>query len=420
MSVEVPLLQTRIDKLSAEIAQQREVLKQLELSKSVAQRQLNAIRDPIARLPLEISSEIFLRCLPLHPEPRASSPPMLLLNVCNAWTDIALSTPALWATIRLAFPGVAVLQTWLQRAHDYALSISLHKGLNDGVAAVLGQYATQVKELKIYDEELRVDFSTCTGFESFSRLESLTIGASRPSNDGDINSFGLPEILGLLRLAPNLVECTFHRVWTDFMPRNAETLLLLSLRCLKFGEFAKLRDLRYLGSDDVILRYLSLPALETLAFAFNGISSEDFLRFLKRSSPPLQTLILGDDSERLRFNQVEEWLRLIPSLAHLELYVHTTSFLDALLSALAESSSHLLPNLHTLKIWYDHVISESSYWTLLRALSNRRMQLVCVEVRLGTSLPAQPELEPDVRSGLQQLVAAGMDIRIGTDFQNFI
>ncbi|KAJ6523341.1 hypothetical protein B0H19DRAFT_1386466, partial [Mycena capillaripes] len=69
MSVEE--LQVRINKLLAEdiiLQEDLEVLKQLQQNKNDAQCQLNgvlnAIRDPVARLPLEISSEIFLQWSP--------------------------------------------------------------------------------------------------------------------------------------------------------------------------------------------------------------------------------------------------------------------------------------------------------------------------------------------------------------------
>ncbi|KAJ7046940.1 hypothetical protein C8F04DRAFT_938210, partial [Mycena alexandri] len=81
---------------------QKEVLNLLNLlerGKKAAQRQLNALRDPIARLPLEISSEIFLQCVPSYPQPDVCAAPMLLLNICDAWTNIALSTPAIWAAL---------------------------------------------------------------------------------------------------------------------------------------------------------------------------------------------------------------------------------------------------------------------------------------------------------------------------------
>ncbi|KAJ7763594.1 hypothetical protein DFH07DRAFT_1059264, partial [Mycena maculata] len=96
-------LQTRLEKISADIDLQKEVLRKLEHSKSLVQGQLNAICDPMARLPLEIWPEIFLGCLPLLPEPGAHDAPMLLLNICHKWTDITLATPALWAAIHVPF-----------------------------------------------------------------------------------------------------------------------------------------------------------------------------------------------------------------------------------------------------------------------------------------------------------------------------
>ncbi|KAJ7343354.1 hypothetical protein DFH08DRAFT_746875, partial [Mycena albidolilacea] len=137
-------LLARISQLSAEIDTQSKVLRQLEDSKRAAERQLNAIRDPVARLPLELSSEIFLRCLPSRPKPGSHIAPMLLTNVCYAWTNIALSTPALWAAIYLDHQGIEILESWLQRAGGHTLSISLRESL-DEVAPVLRQYSKPLK-----------------------------------------------------------------------------------------------------------------------------------------------------------------------------------------------------------------------------------------------------------------------------------
>ncbi|KAJ7649909.1 hypothetical protein FB45DRAFT_1075694 [Roridomyces roridus] len=95
-------IKAQIEQISVEIERQKEVLRKLESRKSLLQQQLNAERDPIASLPLEISSEIFLHCLPPrskgypleYARPRAHLAPLLLLNICNTWTNIALSTPA--------------------------------------------------------------------------------------------------------------------------------------------------------------------------------------------------------------------------------------------------------------------------------------------------------------------------------------
>lgn len=108
-------LRARIEEISSEIHLQPQFSKKLEHDKSLIQRQLNDVVDPVSRLPLEVSSKIFLRCLPplersesgyrhIVRVPNAAHAPVLLLNVCNSWNDIALATPALWAAINSGFP----------------------------------------------------------------------------------------------------------------------------------------------------------------------------------------------------------------------------------------------------------------------------------------------------------------------------
>ncbi|KAJ7748778.1 hypothetical protein DFH07DRAFT_829727 [Mycena maculata] len=103
---------------------QRAVLKSLEHNKRLVQRQLNSVRHPVSRLPPEISSEIFIQSLPPSPQPGARRAPILFLNICNKWTDIALSTPALWAAIRVVFPRAdsfkKILGVWLKCAQNHS------------------------------------------------------------------------------------------------------------------------------------------------------------------------------------------------------------------------------------------------------------------------------------------------------------
>ncbi|KAJ6530324.1 hypothetical protein B0H19DRAFT_482753 [Mycena capillaripes] len=408
MSVNVEALQAHIAKLSADIDLQRQVLKQLERSKSDAQRELNAIRDPMARLPLEISSEIFIRCLPRQMRPCASSAPMLLLNVCNAWTDIALSTPALWASIYLKHSCADIIQVWLQRAGDYPLSISLRKSLDYSTGFILFQHATQLKNLEIDEEEL--DVGPLTGVRSFPCLETLTIGAVMDETDVP-NSFSLAQIIRLLRLAPNLVQFTFHHVST-IADYRGEDLVLPSLLCLKLGDTTDLIELSSFAGDD-ILRNLSLPALQTLFLPFTYITASDFSLFLKRSSPPLQKLVLGAGCEQFGFSELDEWFRLTPSLTDLELFVDEDTS-DDFLSALGNSPSHLLPNLRTLRIEQGFP-TESSYQRMLCALSVRQAQIVFFDFKSMNGAAPSEAFSLDVRAGLRQLVEGGMKIRIADD-----
>ncbi|KAJ7439112.1 hypothetical protein FB451DRAFT_979873, partial [Mycena latifolia] len=87
----------RLEELDSAIEAQKQVLATLEHTRTAVRRQLNGLCDPMTRLPIELSSEIFMRCLstPIH-NPRQSSAPLLLLNICNSWTNIAVSTAALW------------------------------------------------------------------------------------------------------------------------------------------------------------------------------------------------------------------------------------------------------------------------------------------------------------------------------------
>ncbi|KAJ7699484.1 hypothetical protein B0H16DRAFT_1836234, partial [Mycena metata] len=88
----------RVSDLASAIEAHKEAINELERTKSAVQSQLNAILDPITRLPLEISSDIFLRCLHHVSESTCNTrkAPLLFMHVCHSWSNIALSTPSLW------------------------------------------------------------------------------------------------------------------------------------------------------------------------------------------------------------------------------------------------------------------------------------------------------------------------------------
>ncbi|KAJ7649923.1 hypothetical protein FB45DRAFT_730999, partial [Roridomyces roridus] len=130
-------MEAQIEQICLKIERQKDVLRKLESSKSLLQQQLNALRDPIARLPVEIASEIFLECIPPpspsdnargYPRPQAHHAPLMLLNICRSWTEIALSTPALWASVDIVLPRTPgfqeLLEMWFRRAGNRPLQIS--------------------------------------------------------------------------------------------------------------------------------------------------------------------------------------------------------------------------------------------------------------------------------------------------------
>ncbi|KAJ6510680.1 hypothetical protein C8R45DRAFT_964845 [Mycena sanguinolenta] len=110
-------LRERILKL--EIDRQKEFFKKLEQDRSLVQGQLNVALDPVARLPVEISSDIFMQFRALC---EARQVPVVLLSICHAWAEIAKGTAALWTAVPIYFPCddsmAEVLPTWFQRAYN--------------------------------------------------------------------------------------------------------------------------------------------------------------------------------------------------------------------------------------------------------------------------------------------------------------
>ncbi|KAJ7682411.1 hypothetical protein DFH06DRAFT_293736 [Mycena polygramma] len=440
----VPALRARIEALSSEITRTKinfqkkkgykensmELLRKFERDKSLVQRRLNSLLDPVVRLPFEISSEIFLQSLSSIPEkPGAHTVPMLLLNVCNTWADIARSTPALWAAIRIACPCAEGSEerwrAWLQRAHTRPLSVSISGKLRDGdVPAFVWEYGGQIKHLEICEaRELDEDDSDTESYlaagiinidlfgarhpGSLLLLETLTIRGSGHYQE----EFYAQQILELLGLAPNLQECTFR----DMRPvseRGIESTMLFlpALHHVMFGERAERPH-----SSDSILKFVTLPGLQTLRTSLGYLSGDDLLSLLRRSSPPLKELALGDGFFRLGSVALFECFHLVPTLEHFAIWRWASEVLDELAAALIASPS-LLPNLHTLRIANlfetGGITFDSCLKTLLRALSIRP-KIRNVRVELADVRGDSVEPAAEILAVFRELVKDGLQVHIG-------
>ncbi|KAK7037876.1 F-box domain-containing protein [Favolaschia claudopus] len=414
MSIEE--IEARISKLAADIELQTEVLRQLHQLKSAAQRELNDIRNLFSRLPPELLSQIFQYCRPdgpPKPDPRAV--PMLLLNVCHRWTDMALSLPDLWATIYVDLPHVHIMEGWLYRAGRHLLSIDLHTNMSPELVLIMRQFANQIRYLSLYQEQLSAN-TLAIGL--LPNLEVMKIGFLHPGFDSshgftdtswNLDSFSSSSILKLLRLAPNLQECVFDGISTNENAEDDEGEddgLFPNLRILKLGS----PQSSSYGCSNKMLRHLTLPSLQTLYLTFCTISPVDLSSFLQRSSPPLHTLILAYNFQTADFT---DCLRLVPSLEHLKLYVQRwprdPSFLDIPPSSLSDSTLHLVPNLGTLEIEAQSYNAERCYAAFLHLLFSRRSKLARASLSTLRGWD-DPEPGPVVYAGLQELAAGGMDI----------
>jgi hypothetical protein len=405
-------LRARLVKLNTEIELHREALKSLEQDRSLVQRQMNAILDPVARLPLEISSEIFRQSLAPFPDVVPLHAPMLFLNICNTWTNIALSTPSLWAAIHIIFPtGLSSTQglktlvpIWLRRAHNRPLSISLSGDNFDyDVLSIIWSHAQQLKHLEIFDVESDDDDIPLwkgTIPRPLPSLETVTIHGVYGAR------LSPHHIFNLLRLAPNLIECSLE---TNVDIAVDEILVLPKLHRLMFGECGTSPLFDY-----GFLEHLSLPGLETL---FADSMLESLLPFLQRSLPPLRELVLGNESD---MPLLAECLHLVPNLRRFEMWRIPCGLVEQFFAALVQSPS-LLPQLRTLvfRINNNQMVDviPISFWTVaLRALTARRthLQVFHLEAPIGLASSMIPAAE--ISAALGELAADGMKICISDSY----
>ncbi|KAK6974617.1 hypothetical protein R3P38DRAFT_3132563 [Favolaschia claudopus] len=404
--------------LDAEILAQEDALRQLRRDRCLVWRQINALRDPIVRLPPELTTEVFMRTLDptISAAPSHAGMPSLLLNICSAWTSIVISTPALWATIRIDFSRLtdglrAALPLWLDRAKNHALSLYL-KGLafDEDIMSLIWSHAAHIGSLDIrlpvkrmphHIEEAEL-WGSCRP-EHLPILETLRIQHS------DVNaSTRLRSIPQLLSVAPNLLEFFFDRL--DTHPEAlTDELILPRLRQFSFGRVHS--RCFWSGANE----FLSLPNLEVLTVSAQAMSMNDLLAFLKRSSPPLRTLIF----ESLTFYPDDLFPSFQPLeyLTRLEFVFANARMVEKILVPLAEDLS-LLPHLDTLILESPHSVFESFWIASSGLLLARRRRFRAF--RIERILPASKGpllLSPETLVSFAELVDEGMDLHIDGHFK---
>ncbi|KAJ7603565.1 hypothetical protein FB45DRAFT_812323 [Roridomyces roridus] len=137
---------SRIAQLDFEIADLQRSIDTRFAEREKCEDVLNSCKYPVLTLPVEITTYIFTKFLPGHPErPLLFGPesPSLLLQVCRQWRYVALATPELWSTMKLTLDDrgssasqCLALDSWLQRSGNYPLSIELAFLLFTGITLV--------------------------------------------------------------------------------------------------------------------------------------------------------------------------------------------------------------------------------------------------------------------------------------------
>jgi hypothetical protein len=189
-------LRTRLQHIDAEICQLENSLQSLREARTGVLNELRSLIYPVLSLPFEITSQIFLHCLPkrledsIRPYPSLNEAPLVFTRVCRDWRTVAISTSTLWNHVRIELDSddglghidskwVALLDLWLQRSQPQPLSLTLSNwSYTEPGEALLGVLDRQSRRWR--NITFKLPFNYFSRFEehaSLPLLERLTLSA---------------------------------------------------------------------------------------------------------------------------------------------------------------------------------------------------------------------------------------------------
>ncbi|KAK6974530.1 hypothetical protein R3P38DRAFT_3132792 [Favolaschia claudopus] len=417
----VAALQKLLAVTETDIQTQKEVLLALERWRSNIQRRLNALRDPIARIPVEISAEIFTHYAPNYGTEYASvAKPLLLLRICSRWTEIAVATPRLWANLDLQIPRevcpnfVFYLDRWLARSKNFPLSLSISDGLEDhfDILNVVTAHAHHIRELDMRLESYMALFSRQTTFPLLEVVDVKRGRRYRASQIWTTNALG-----DMWQYAPNLTSYKLQMgsIMPPSAPSMERTYMQETLTSLTIIEDAH-------SSSSHVLSHFTLPSLTSLDVQISGKDLPALISFVERSSPLLTVLCLTrytlDDDLNYTPSTIERLFRLLPAISSLELR-DLAKLQDTLISMLTcLPLTSFLPSLteFTITRRTPEWPSESSYKPIADMLKRRSEKLRVFSFDCGNyRSPEQPMPLPhkEERAIFRKLSEGGMDIDLG-------
>ncbi|KAJ7236208.1 hypothetical protein C8J57DRAFT_138139 [Mycena rebaudengoi] len=344
---------------------------------------LALVTYPVLALPAEITSSIFLHCLPSHGRviPSRSSAPLLLAQICSQWREVALSTGELWsssypshrfihATAMVSHPLHALIRTWFSRAKAAPLSLGLNCRyilVSLALMEVVSSFAGQIQRL---DLQLDSDqFRQYRPFQTrFPVLQHLTTNSSEaemgdflkdtPSlrelcidNDNNWTSFNFPlPLLNRLELSIAISIDTFLDVLNNFpvLSHFKYNLWEPDTDEVDGSMVPVFPHLSSLVGSATALCFIILPGLRELELT-RCSHQYHVQQFLARSSCTVERLTVNlrgygkgdDDREHLCI-----WLKAFPSLSVLHIGAYDS--LDITLDCL--DSGSLAPRLSEITI----------------------------------------------------------------------
>ncbi|KAJ6492218.1 hypothetical protein C8R45DRAFT_867655, partial [Mycena sanguinolenta] len=278
-------------------------------------------RIPALELPFELTSEIFILCLPFRRRirPHRNRAPLNLACICSQWRAVALATPQLWTSISLDFtatsydgvprlfddvevepaedPCVALMHVWFARAAGHRLSISLtcpkKQHLPENLLATMGTYLAQWGRIELAmptADLLALDKLTWPG--PFPLLESVSMQAT-DAVQGVVSAFDA----NFVRYAPDLKALRLMDVHLlDRLTNFPPTLTALRICDSSTG---------VVTGESLLTLIASLPHLLHLDVPYSGLIWPNTFRV----EASLQTLVVGGDNILLFLT--------VPTLQHL-------------------------------------------------------------------------------------------------------
>lgn len=354
--------------------------------------------------PVELRVEVFLQFCGMYcPIGKDTEGPVLLLQVCRAWKELALQTPQLWTSFALdfrPFPGpkkseflISALKGWIDRSRNLPLSFKLrYPGpVSDATCTNLIQCILP-SSARWRDVSLTVPSTSLlplwevkpNSFPSLRTLSMETAGRcpfvlkNLGINWAQITELNLAlitfptldECLYILQEGPNLKRCSMDAICV-FTSNDTKRFPLPKLEHLQLTAYGGDNGGFLPGRPETqfiaFLAALSLPGLESLKIGWGVTRGPDqsyywsdshttgFVDFLEGLGGHLKTLRL----ECLPFNaqQVLRCLEVVPCLRHLDFSMSQADWAhdfinDELLGALTQQPGRpeVLPLLQDIRL----------------------------------------------------------------------
>ncbi|KAK7002337.1 hypothetical protein R3P38DRAFT_3042425 [Favolaschia claudopus] len=400
-------LEAQLTNVEADIERHETLLHGLRRTKGQIQRQINNYRDPMARLPLEMSSSILRNCLPPREEAYSTlSAPLQFLNICTLWTEIALGTPELWTNLNVTIPSeitsdfLQYFNTWLKRGKETPLYLAL-SGPGNPDAQLLRTLTARAHHLRELEMESPRYLELFTLGTEFPALRTIWVLDDHPK-DG-FKQLQADAVLQALQCAPHLESFGLLKSSGQYSTRMTD-LTKLDILALKYD-----------GAR--LLEWLTLPSLTHLGILVRDTDDKHeqiLLSFLKRSSPPLEHFFLSV------FELNNGWSRdtmialvdLLPSVRTLEV-LDGEHCQDILISILRENPfEYCLPKLTSLSIKHPGFWPAPDWFSsLIAMLHARRQQLASFTLTTAYGSPTQiHELSHEDYRAVGVLVEEGMRV----------